>query len=97
MFRGELHFLKQQLKDISEHSIMSYELDLIATSEAEFHEQYRSCSVRFVGFRFRLECRSPLIRSNGILARWSALTRGIESRGTRREFARERSNALFHE
>ena len=43
-------------KDISEHNITSYELDLIATSEPEFYEQYHSYSVRFVGLRFRLEC-----------------------------------------
>ncbi len=90
---------KQHLRGITKHNAMSYELDLIATSQLELHEHYTEPRVEcyFAGFRFRLECRPPLTRSDGALARWSQLTRGVDSLCTRREFARERSNTLFRE
>jgi len=91
---------KQYLRGITKHNAMSYELDLIAMSQLELHaHSYEDPRVEcyFAGFRFRLECCPPSTRSDGALARWSQLTRGVDSPGTRREFARERSNTLFRE
>ena len=79
---------------------MSNDLDLTATLNEEididsmYSMTYPWNPYPFIGFRLKLWCE-PASFSNGVLARWSRLTRGVASLSTRREFARERANTLF--